>query len=409
MSISKLKSWAVIVLMLVVAGVGAGRKSWLAAGEDTGEFQKGDSAQGYDRAKNPYRTSNFLVQAPSAVVARRIGQAAEHLRKEQAMLWLGKELPAWPKPCPIQIRINEAEKGGYSNPTFHKGKLIGQDMSLTGSLEDILADTLPHEMTHLILANWFGRPVPRWADEGAAILAEGDKRKHYYDLRLRKVVTASGPVIGLRKLFTMEDYPADWTSLCSLYSEGYSITRFLIESGDRHQFLLFFDQGMREGWDQAVQAHYGFRNVEQLEKAWLKRVLPNSQKKYAIHIAIKDHAQDGIWKTVCETTFSAQEGAQAIFFSGVQIARPRETELYPVGFAVGLIAIPGQGAKVIVEATVEKSDLIDLEEGGFDFQKQSLETIAEVNLGDLHTIRFAKDHKGKDITIVELRVKEVKK
>jgi len=39
-------------------------------------------------------------------------------------------------------------------------------------LDVILKRVLPHEVTHAVLMLHFGRPIPRWADEGAAVLAE---------------------------------------------------------------------------------------------------------------------------------------------------------------------------------------------------------------------------------------------
>ena len=45
-------------------------------------------------------------------------------------------------------------------------------MTVEGSLERILNSVLPHEVTHTIFAAKFGRPLPRWADEGGAVLSE---------------------------------------------------------------------------------------------------------------------------------------------------------------------------------------------------------------------------------------------
>jgi hypothetical protein len=45
-------------------------------------------------------------------------------------------------------------------------------MHLEGPLENILVGCLPHEVTQSVLADFFGQAVPRWADEGAAIVSE---------------------------------------------------------------------------------------------------------------------------------------------------------------------------------------------------------------------------------------------
>ena len=76
----------------------------------------------------------------------------------------------------------------------------------------------------------------------------------------------AGRGFQLRTLFSLKDYPSD---VGVLYAEGYSVTAFLIEQGDRQRFLNFVGNGMQNGWDAAVAAYYPYRNVAELEKAWL--------------------------------------------------------------------------------------------------------------------------------------------
>ena len=51
------------------------------------------------------RSQNFIVSAPTPDFAREVCQAAERYRKELAMEWLGRELPPWEGPCPIQVQV----------------------------------------------------------------------------------------------------------------------------------------------------------------------------------------------------------------------------------------------------------------------------------------------------------------
>src|SRR3989442_1186967 len=52
---------------------------------------------------NCVRTENLTVCAGSAAAAGRYAQWAEFYRKEKALEWLGKEMPRWPRPCPIKV------------------------------------------------------------------------------------------------------------------------------------------------------------------------------------------------------------------------------------------------------------------------------------------------------------------
>jgi hypothetical protein len=52
-----------------------------------------------------YRTANFIIDAPTDVLARRIGDAAEQYRHTLAIEWLGSPLPRWSRPCPIRAQV----------------------------------------------------------------------------------------------------------------------------------------------------------------------------------------------------------------------------------------------------------------------------------------------------------------
>lgn len=220
-----------------------------------------------DPADRPgkYRTANFIVEAPTGRVARLIGAAAERHRKRLAQFWLGKELPRWPKPCPIKVTISTGGTGAATSFAFDKGKVLSQEMHQEGSLDSVLATSLPHEVTHTILAHHFGRPVPRWADEGAAMMAE-DAGEHRRNAKLLAELIAGGRAIPLRRLLPMMGYPPD---VMTLYAQGYSLTRFLVAARDRKTFLAFVADGLADGWDSAVKVHYGYASVDKLERAWL--------------------------------------------------------------------------------------------------------------------------------------------
>ncbi len=224
-----------------------------------------------------HRTPNFVVEAPTRRVAQLVAEAAEQQRKAQALRWLGEEMPPWPEPCRIRVSFAPAAPlvgvarpaSGASTFAFDKGKVQRQGMELQGPLDQLLSSTLPHEITHIVLAHHFGEAVPRWADEGAAVLAEDEEDRRRHDDLARQVLGAPKRRIPLRRLLPMRDYPED---VMALFAEGYALTRFLVERKDRATFLAFVKQGMRDGWDQAARAHYGYEDVEVLEKDLVAKV-----------------------------------------------------------------------------------------------------------------------------------------
>src|SRR5258708_30862692 len=124
-------------------------------------------------------------------------------------------------------------------------------MLLDGTLDQVLCNGLPHEITHTVLADYFRVPVPRWADEGAAMLAEDAEEQQRHQALLRGFIDQPDRLIPLTRLLPMKDYPKD---VMALYVQGHSLTRFLIDRKDRKTFLAFVKQGMNgDAWDRAVK------------------------------------------------------------------------------------------------------------------------------------------------------------
>lgn len=211
-----------------------------------------------------YRSSNFVVEARTPDVARKVAEHAEVCRATIARAWLGHELPDWKTPCPIRVRLTPGEAGGLTSFGFHQGRVTDQSMTVEGRLDRILASALPHEVTHTIFAAYFGGPMPRWADEGASLLSEDLVERQRHDQIAIDLFARRGE-LPLSRLFVVENYPKD---LMGFYGQGYSISRFLIEMGGRPRFLEFVRDGMKSGWDSATRTHYQLANVRELDRAW---------------------------------------------------------------------------------------------------------------------------------------------
>jgi hypothetical protein len=212
-----------------------------------------------------YQTANFVIQAESPEVAKLVGESAESCRKDLVKQWLGKEPAAWSGPCRIHVSLSMGRVGGFTDITFSKGLVRSQKVEVEGPLDRILKGPLPHELAHVLFAHHFGAQPPRWADEGGAILSEGEYQGERQSKILRKIL-AEGKCFPLRRFFAMQQYPDD---IPCLYAQGHSVSRFLVDAKGRKVFLAFVKGGVEGSWDDAVQEQYGYQNVEQLEKAWL--------------------------------------------------------------------------------------------------------------------------------------------
>ncbi len=231
-----------------------------------------------------YTTANFSVSAPTDALARQFGDMAEHYRREKALQWLGQEMSNWSRRCPLEVKIAAGGAGGATTFTFGgsegRGVVSSQHMEIHGPARQLLDSVLPHEITHTVLAHHFGRPVPRWADEGGSVLSENDEERYNHDVRCRELLNA-GRGIRLSVLFRMAEYPRD---MIVLYAQGYSVSAYLVDRGGsgvagRQRLLQFLAIGMQggdtrnhgtvESWNNAARQVYGVNGLDLLEQQWL--------------------------------------------------------------------------------------------------------------------------------------------
>jgi len=222
-----------------------------------------------------YRTPNFVVQAPTEPIAKQVAVAAEDYRIKLAEEWLGKRMPHWYRPCHVTVKVGQLGAGGATTFNFDKGQVFGWKMRIQGTLERILDSVLPHEISHTVFACHFRRPLPRWADEGAATLVEHESERRRQTLMLRQVFKTEHR-IGLRRLLSMKEYPKGMQSVLTLYAEGYALAEYFVQQGGKARYLVFLEDAHRHGWDRALQQHYKIKGIDALERDWEKWVIAGS-------------------------------------------------------------------------------------------------------------------------------------
>ena len=226
-----------------------------------------------------YRSENFIVHSSSSdQIANEICVAAETYRRDLAIEWLGHELPPWREPCPINLsRVRPQEPASGKTSFFFRGsEPFGWDMEVNGTRERVLDSVLPHEITHTIFATHFGAPLPRWADEGGSTTVEHASEKAKQDANLIRFLKGNKG-IAFNKMFAMKEYPRE---MLPLYSQGYSLTRFLIMHGGeqgKRKFVSYVGDGMRQNnWTKATSQHYGYNSLSDLQIAWVEWVKKGS-------------------------------------------------------------------------------------------------------------------------------------
>jgi hypothetical protein len=224
-----------------------------------------------------YRTTNFIVSAPTPQLAKKIGDAAEMYRNDLAERWLGQTLPPWNSPCPVTAQVGpHLGAGGATSFVFQNNTVGGWRMNIQGSEIRILDSVLPHEVTHTIFATHFRQPLPRWADEGACTTVEHPSEKKRHETMLISFLqTQRG--IAFSQMLAMKEYPAD---VLPLYAEGYSLARYLIEEGGEKKFINFVGDGLQDdNWMRALHASYGVTDLGRLQNEWLEWVKQGSPNR----------------------------------------------------------------------------------------------------------------------------------
>lgn len=274
-----------------------------------------------------YRTTNFIVEAPTPAFARQVGEEAERLRRQLALEWLGHELPNWTQPCPVRLQVSPSlGAGGATSFSFDRGEVFGWQMDIQGSAERILDSVLPHEITHTVFASHFRQPLPRWADEGACTTVEHQSERSKQDQMLIRFLK-TGRGIAFSRMFAMKEYPRD---IMPLYSQGYSLARYLIAQGGKRKFIEYVGDGLEtQDWVGATTRHYTYPDLAALQSNWLEWVRQGCPQLAPSGNVVQVAAQTQPRQPAPEQPLSNARGP---VFRG-QSADTAPAQLVPVNFA----------------------------------------------------------------------------
>jgi hypothetical protein len=222
-------------------------------------------------------TTNFILYHMLARdLAASILQTAERTRAAQLKKWFGED-GNWQRKCrlilyPSGQAYGEATGapvhpvGGHTEITAEEGRVLSRCIHMHGRRTFLLKGILPHEVTHAVLAGRLSSErMPRWADEGMAILAESQAHidVHYRQLPRWRDDEA---LFSVRELIEMRDYPHP-RSLGIFYAQSVSLVDFLTQQKGAKHFARFVRDGERDGYTASLRKHYGWTFAE-LDRRW---------------------------------------------------------------------------------------------------------------------------------------------
>ncbi len=234
----------------------------------------GRQANGWQVAE----TTNFRIyHSQDQGLVEQAARTAELTRARMHRKWFGGKPEAWNPKCDLVLYATAqdysratgvpAQSPGHSSFHLDGGRVLNRRIELHCDVPEMLTAVLPHETTHVVLAGNFGdQPVPRWADEGIAVLTEPRDKIERHTQRLPQHAQ-DRQLFSLRQLVNMSDYPPP-QQIPPFYAQSVSLVEFLTHEKGPQVFTQFVRDGLHGGYDAALQRHYGYRSFEELERRW---------------------------------------------------------------------------------------------------------------------------------------------
>ncbi len=222
-------------------------------------------------------TPNFRIYYTDPTHAEKAAETAEAIRAQQARRWGSPAARApWSPPCDIYLYPTPADfarltgqpetSPGFSTMGVNGNRIVARRVNLRADHPQLLTAILPHEVTHVVLADLFTQQqIPRWADEGMAVLAEPRAEQVSRASELNEPLK-EGRVFKLSELMAI-DYPSAeaWNLY---YAQSVSLTQFLVEQGSPEKFVSFVRGAQRKGIEVALRESYQIDGFAELENRW---------------------------------------------------------------------------------------------------------------------------------------------
>lgn len=222
-------------------------------------------------------TRNYIIHHQSTAVAEKLAPLLEKARAFAHQKWFaGEPLKDWQPKCEVFLypTANDYSRGtgepaaspGHTKVFNERGRITSRRLNLRLDFPDIERTVLPHEVTHVVLAGSCGADaIPRWADEGMAILCEPRATQEAHLANLANCYQ-TGNRFTCGQVLTMSDYPPGGR-MRDFYAHSVGICRYLVEIGGAEKLVQFLRTALRynRNYELALQQVYGIRGFQELD------------------------------------------------------------------------------------------------------------------------------------------------
>jgi hypothetical protein len=219
----------------------------------------------------------------SAREAEQVAKQCEKLRFDLARGYgFDSNHSRWEPKCEVYLFKSKSKYGaaigragmetlGSSLVTPQTGVIKSRRIDLRTDVDNYLEEVLPHELTHVLIADHFrDGPPPLWYDEGLAILSDSRQKQALHQRDLRDGMRR-GSTFALHDLLTTNQYPGP-DKVSVFYGQCASLTRFLTTQDEARKVHEFARRSQEVGASIALQETYGISGIARLEPMWRKSI-----------------------------------------------------------------------------------------------------------------------------------------
>lgn len=211
-------------------------------------------------------TGNQGTQEEQDAYAQQVLEMAHQYRAEIAREWLGEEIPAGIGRTVINVAFSETDDSALTWAIDCPERKMHNVYLTTTSAEEALGGLLHHEITHVVLATRFPHPhrLPAWVEEGIASRYDDAERVATRD-QIISWSARTGNWPDLAQLLAAGSISAENQDD---YAAAASLVSYLLTRAGSDVLLQFAQDGRADGWNAALQQHYGIANVATLQSSW---------------------------------------------------------------------------------------------------------------------------------------------
>lgn len=225
-------------------------------------------------------SSNFRCWSQlTEIQARQLAESCETWRSRLRATWISEgDQSSWRPKCDVYVHSTRA---GYNQTlgragdmsvgstimNFDQGRTIQRRIDVRSDASDWSNAALPHELTHVVLGERFkGHALPRWADEGIAMLSESaDKHRERLD-NLQQMLSGRSTLL-ISDLTSATRLPAPHLR-DAFYGQSLALSSLLIRKSSPARFADFVEDSITTSMTAALRKHYALAGLDDLQREW---------------------------------------------------------------------------------------------------------------------------------------------